>query len=268
VDSKKLGGAALVISFAIGTILAIFEVQAWTMASWLAWSLVIALLATGGIAGLILLNELRKVGSIAARRFEVRWPVVRLGAPDETPSEMPSSATSNDRQQATPSGIEFYPDRPSLVKARGGLKKELESVYVAWAAWYAGTHAAAEEVFESTHKPQKLILLNPDGKYAPIVGDLFRRPLEQLRRDIETTRDKALAAGIKTYLFDGPMELMVIGEPESGNGWVRVEIAIPGSAVRPNIVIRQTDYPELFQQFVQAYKTMLSHHETVSFVGQ
>jgi len=164
--------------------------------------------------------------------------------------------------------IEFYPDRPSMVKARGGLKQELEGVYVAWAAWYAGTYAAAEEVFESTHKPQKLILLNPDGKYAPIVADLFRRPIEQLRRDIETTRDKALAAGIQTCLFDGPMPLMVIGEPESGNGWVRVELAIPGSAVRPNIVIKQADYPELFQQFVQAYKTMLNHYETVGFAGQ
>ena len=167
------------------------------------------------------------------------------------------------------SDIEFYPDRSSMVKARGGLKKEMEGVYVAWASWYAGTHATAEETFRTTHKPQRLVLLNPDGKYAPSAAKLFRRPLDQFKRDVETTIAKAREAGVEVYLFDGPMTLMLIAEPESrnGRGWVRVEIAIPDSAVRPNFVIKEAGYPELFQEFVAAFKAMVNHHETVSFVG-
>ena len=156
-----------------------------------------------------------------------------------------------------------------MVAARGGLKKELEGIYVAWASWYAGTHAATEETFRTTHKPQKLLLLDPDGKFAQITARLFLRPLHHFKADVETARDKALEAGVDVRLFDGPMTLMLIAEPEtrSGKGWVRVEIAIPDSALRPNIVIHEAAYPELFQEFVAAFKAVFDNPETIRFVG-
>ena len=163
--------------------------------------------------------------------------------------------------------IEFYLDRDAMRKARGGLLDELQSCTRVWAAWYAGTYAAASEIFARTGKPQRLILLNPDSLSTRLIASTLARSQEQLIRDIQTTTKKALDAGISVRQVDRAILPMVIGEPESGKGWVRAEIAIPFSGVRPNVIIRQEQQPELFQEFVRAFKTMWDDPETIQFVG-
>ena len=220
------------------------------------------------IAGLVIAVVAIPMGLILIFAPDTRFQSpLRRSQPSAVVLSSPDPSMALDDPPAIPPGIEFYPTRDAMNKVRGSLRAELDSVYVAWAAWYAGSHAAAEEVFEATGKPQRLILLNPQGSCTAAVANFFRRPRNQLERDVETTKDKALAAGIDTYLVDGPITPMVIGEPQSGNGWVRVEIPIPFSAVRPNVVIRQSDYPQLFHEFAQRYDEMIRHPETISFAG-
>ncbi len=160
--------------------------------------------------------------------------------------------------------VEFYPDRPSMIAARGGLNNELKDVHIAWAAWFAGTHATNENTFKVTHNPRKVVLLKPDGLAAHSAAALFDQTFEQFQNNVKATISKALESKVEVYLVDGPITLMLIAEPEArgGHGWVRIEIPIPGSSVRPNIVFQEADFPELFHDFVEGFKAMMHHYMT------
>jgi len=170
--------------------------------------------------------------------------------------EADAVATASSSLGALPPGIEFYMSRSEMNTARGSLKDEFKRTYRVWAAWYAGTYAAATEVFAATGKPHQLVVLNPDGLTARGAAETFNRDFDHMIRDIKTTIDKALTAGVEVFLYDGPITPMVIGEPESGNGWVRVELPIPHSGERPNIVVHQREQPELFQELLNGYKAL------------
>jgi len=164
----------------------------WEAVGWIALvaGIVFAVLAAVGL--------LHVWGESMGWKFQwpLRWP---LKAATKSRDLDPVEAAP---ERALPEGIEFYPTRDAMNKVRGGLRAELDGVYVAWAAWYAGSNATAQEVYEATGKPQRLILLNPEGRCAQPVADWFKRPFNQFQRDIETTKDKALAAGVEN-LFRG-----------------------------------------------------------------
>ncbi len=223
------------------------------------------LLLVGGMLVLLSICGLIHVG-VENMGINVKFQLPLLIRKSE-PKDLPPPEIGTLPLGTLPPGIEFYVDRDAMTKVRGGLKDEFKRSYVIWAAWYAGSYAAASEVFATTGKPHKLLLLNPDGLTVRGVADAFNRDFGQLIRDINTTKDKALAAGVETYYFDGPITPMVIGEPESGNGWVRVEVPVPHSGERPNIVIYQAQQPELFHEFVKGFKAILSSPNTQGFVG-
>jgi len=163
-----------------------------------------------------------------------------------------------------PKGPTTYLTRSAMDRERRGLMNELQDTEVVWAAWFAGTYAVANEVFQATRKPQRLILLDPHGDHIHTFAEIFSRTPEELSSHIKTTTRRALEAGLETYWFDGPLASMVLYEPESGNGWARIEVSVPLSEImRPNILFRQADYPQEFEDVKRTYEAMLERSRRV-----
>ena len=73
-DARRLGLSAAGIGFASGTILALFEVQGWTIPEWLAVSILIALIVSGVLfAGVLIYEVGRFVASISWPRPNLQW---------------------------------------------------------------------------------------------------------------------------------------------------------------------------------------------------
>ena len=196
---------------------------------------------------------------IGAAAFFSSVLIIVFAATTRGPSE--SDRDDGDVAAATPPlapSVKFYPDRDAVVKARGGIVDELKSCTRVW-AWYTGTHAALGDIFKATPKLKRLVLLESEGKNSQRHAAILDQPYEQFKQDIQATVDKAHEAGVEVIFVDAPETLMLIAEPESRGGWIRIEIVIPGSTERPSIVIEEATDPKRFHEFVEGFKSMTEH---------
>lgn len=231
--------------------------------AWL-WAIGLAILGTGIVRGFVrdiplVSLVLIGVGILVltmGMAVSVRLPFSRLS------SRKAASTTTNvnrtpGQETIRDLGSTFYPDRPTMNRTTGGLVKDLLGVEIAWAAWYTGVHAANEEVWANTAQPHVVVLLDPEREYIRGFAPLFLRQASELGAQIKTATRRALAAGAEVYWFNGPMISMLFGDPDSDDGWVRFELAIPFSPIRPNVVIRRRDYPALFGALKHNFTEMI-----------
>lgn len=158
---------------------------------------------------------------------------------------------SPDHQPQSPNAIPFEPKRTGLDE----LRDEIKNAAIVKALWLVGDQADQHNIF-ATGKPQHLILLDPDGSYLPYHSKLFTKSVGEVIPVIEAVTTRAIRQGVKVEHFDGPIFFtLTIFDPDSANGYIRVELPIPGSAVheRPSMIVRKSQYPETFQSLLHMF---------------
>ncbi len=99
----------------------------------------------------------------------------------------------------------------------------------------------------SMGKIRRLILLHPFGpeirRLAKILPVDLNKTADDLMKEIENTTKIAMASGVEVRWFRGPINALILGNPESSKGWAQTEIYYPWSDAenRPHIRIKRED---------------------------
>lgn len=173
--------------------------------------------------------------------------------------------TLSKRQQSPSSNlehphIEFYEDRSTMNRIRGGLEEELKTVEEAWLLTLTGTYPTTCELFK-LHRIKKLLLLHPEGQHITKTAPVFntRTPKELADLIRITTRNAQQAGGVEIRWFDGPITGMTIGDPELDRGWIRVEVPFAYWNNRAGFLIKRSEYPNLFTALKKAFLEQWEH---------
>lgn len=161
-------------------------------------------------------------------------------------------------------GVEFYPCRPSMEVATKYIKRH-EVIYAVFAT---GQGLRDAKIYKDLKRFKYLILLNPDKPHLEEYGTGFHSKIEEdlreeyrdISENIRKTTNKASPHMQEVKWLDGCLPFsMMLGDPESGNGEVLIEVYIPHREAydRPMLIFSQNNYPELFQVLKESYQNML-----------
>ena len=110
-----------------------------------------------------------------------------------------------------------------------------------------------------------MILLDPESDYMNYHSALYLREPKDLLPVIKTTTQRALDSGVEIRWYRRPIPFsLLIGDPESQSGRIRVELPIPYEAVssRPSIYIERGD--PLFGVFLKHFQETWDHSQSVT----
>jgi hypothetical protein len=154
-----------------------------------------------------------------------------------------------------PTRIEFYANRNDLHRRRGGLQQEVRNIDTAWMATWTGVYAANYEVFQS-RRITRLILIDPDGGGFAGLATAFWRTAQEVENEILTTTRLAMQSGTDVRWSTAPITGMLIADPESEDGWIRVEAAFPFFADRPGFLVTRSGHSDLFVALKRSFEEL------------
>lgn len=134
-----------------------------------------------------------------------------------------ADAGYKDKDESRITAIEYYPSRVALPK----ISKEFENTAVGYVLWYTGYGARGESI-HLTGNIQRIILIHPDLNYKePILSYLkntVKYKPEDAELDIIRLSKESHEVGIDVrWLNEIPKVLIVVSNPNTPDGWIRVE---------------------------------------------
>ena len=120
-------------------------------------------------------------------------------------------------------GFEFNVNRDALSKRRN-ISQILEEADSVWALWNTGQDAWRRHLLRNP-KIKRLILPDPHSDAIQLLASGRGRQHHELMTEITFTTNEAKAGGIPIKWFFGLIgNTMTFVNPESGHGWVQVEV--------------------------------------------
>lgn len=155
--------------------------------------------------------------------------------------------------------IEFYPNRSTFTKSRGGLLELIEPYREIWMAWWTGSKTWQSEVFTQPNI-KKLIIQPPGYDLVETFSKAEKGDIEVYRRNIIATTSNALDNNVSVVWAREAIIGMIIAL-EKDKGWARVEYFIPHSVTPdayPSFVVYENNKneTELYERLRTSYTDM------------
>ena len=126
----------------------------------------------------------------------------------------------------------LYEDRPPAGK---DFANEIASKRPLWVAIFAGTYIRNQMMLDEHSSIDRLLLVHPQGSFVEVLAKVTKQDVETLRTNIEATTRDAQKYQVPVRWFDGPFLNCVITDPRAPHS-ARVEVLVPFSATRPNVI--------------------------------
>lgn len=155
------------------------------------------------------------------------------------------------------SELEFYETRNDMVTETGGLTNELKEVRTACVAFESGGFFTGVDR-ALIRRIERMILLDPECDFLGIVAVMQGSTRESYAFRITEATELAISLGIKIRWSDKPILNMVLGYPDSGNDWARIQHQIPHkqAAYWPNIKIDSRRHSRMYSTYKEEFERM------------
>jgi hypothetical protein len=157
----------------------------------------------------------------------------------------------------------LYTSDPVYAKAHvlrsrpsNSLAEEIGSATTVWCAWQTGSTQLASQQWKTIHPNIRMILTHPESitleaiaKLGKMQPPLMAQSIRQLSSDVEKN-------GGEVRWFDGPMQSsLIIVNPESDDGWARIEVLLPfqEASLRPSILVTKKGDREFFAKLKKTF---------------
>src|SRR5262249_35552354 len=146
------------------------------------------------------------------------------------------------KKQLPTDRVQFYQGRNDPGRPR--LHDVINGASLVWIATHTAGNIRNSDLLR--HPIERLILLDPNGVALESLSQItLDRTADQLRNEINQSIVIATTNKVPVKVFNGPVTSIIIGNPQSGNGWVEIEQYFPWSRAndRPGLHFNQNQYP-------------------------
>lgn len=170
------------------------------------------------------------------------------------PTEVPAATAT--QLSAAQSAFQFYPNREHL-QAQRPLLATLQSTDDVWVWCGVGTSLRISDDVQRG-RISRLMLAYPDAESVALrlLARAVNRSAANLANDIRLLTREAQQAGVVVRWYVGATgDALVIGNPQSQDGWAQIESFVPGVVQRERASFRveRREQPRLFDSLTAAY---------------
>lgn len=154
----------------------------------------------------------------------------------------------------TGEGVEFFPDRNTLVRAHGTLGQRLASASSASGIWVVGQKFYHAD--ENVSVMKRLLLPNPDGVSFIYSAEPYHPEIAEY---IRHATNKAIESGTRVRWYDHfVFQSIMLVDTDKPSGWVHVELVLPHSKVerRPGFTVYKRQSEDTVSELQRIFNEM------------